>query len=237
MIKELDYSSEVYFNRAEEFDIKEDKEIIEDLKDTLASMPDKLYLCANEIGVGKRAFAVNFSSGNIKVISNPVYQVREDFELVREKYLDKEYIIPRYKNITLCYQDEDGETKATKFDEDASPFMSQAMDCLDGLHASDYGLEVIPEFDEATDEERKEVVTMYIDSLKDLESRLDKDLTEDEDTKAVWKDFKFREALAAGEVELYKEPTPEKKFNRKERRFLDRFTKRMKKKGKTHEVS
>ena len=233
MIRELNYDSEVYLDRASEYDVKENKEFIQDMIDTIKSL-DKVWLCANEIDENKRAIAVKFGD-DVKVFSNPVYQVRENFELVRERYKDKEYIIPRYKDITLCYQDEEGEVRATKFNEDASPVISQAMDCLDGIHTDDYGLEVIPEFDEATDEEREEVIRFYINSLKDLEYMLDKDLTEDEETRAIWKEFKFNKALVNGEVELEKEP--EKKLNRKERRFLEKLSKKFAKKGKKTDVS
>ena len=236
MIKELNYELDLYNERADEFDIKENKELITDLIDTLKAQNDKVWLCANEIGENKRAIAVKFGD-DVKVFSNPVYQVRDNFELVREKYRDKEYIIPRYKDITLCYQDEEGEVKATKFNEDASPFLSQAMDCLDGIHTDDYGLEVIPEFDKATDEEREQLLSMYINSLKDLEYTLDKDLSSDEETKGVWKEFKFNKALVNGEVQLEKEDQSEKKLNRKQRRLLDKFTKKLKKRGSKIEVS
>lgn len=238
MIKEIDYSSDLYFDRANEYDIKEDGKIVQDLKDTIASIPERVYLCANEIGEDKRAFAVKFGD-EVRVFSNPVYQDRDQLKLVREKdySTDKEFIIPRYDNITLCYQDEAGETKATKFNEDASPVICQAMDCLDGIHATDYGLEVIPEFDEASEEDKAEVIQMYINSIKDLDYMLDKDLSEDEEIKGLWKNFKFNRAVSTGEVQLDKEEEPERHFNRRERRLLDKFARKMAKKGKKSDVS
>ena len=84
-------------------------------------------------------------------------------------------------------------------------------------------------------EERLEVIKMYINSLKDLDYTLDKVLSEDEDTKLAWKDFKFNRALATGEIERDKEPVA--KPNRAQRRLLQKWQKRLAKKGKTIDVS
>lgn len=234
MIRELDYNSECFNERAEECRIEE--ELVEDLKETLKAHPERTYLCANEVGVPKRMFAVKFDE-DVLVFSNPIYQHRGEFGLIREKEpsTDKEYIIPRCKDVTICYQNEKSEPNATKFKEDASIVISQAMDCIDGIHAFDYGLEIIPEFDEATEEERMELIKVYLNSLKDLDYTLDKVLSEDDDTKLAWKDFKFNRALATGEIERDKEPVV--KPNREQRRFWQKLQKRLAKKGKTINVS
>lgn len=232
MIKELDYT--IYNDRASECLISEEEETIRDLKETLLSL-DRPYLCANEIGLDKRIIAIKFDEDKPIIFANPIYQVRDNICLIREKDFntDKEYIIPRYKDITLCYQREDGETSATKFNEEASPLVCQAMECLDGIHPSDYGLEVIPEFDEATDEEREEVIKFYINSLKDLEYSLDKDLQSDSELSNAWRSYKFNKGVADGEVELYKE---EPKLNRAQRRLLSKLEKKLGRRSK-NEVS
>ena len=238
MIKKINFGSDLYFDRANEYNIKEDNEIIQDLKDTINSIPDRVFLCANEIGEDKRAFAIKFGD-EVKVFSNPVYQERDKLKLVREKdyHTEKEFIIPRYDSITICYQDEEGDTKATKFNEDASPVICQAMDCLDGIHPTDYGLEIIPEFDEASEEERTEVIQMYINSIKDFDYTLDKDLSEDEEVKGLWKNFKFNRAVSKGEVQLEKEEQPTRTLNRKERRLFDKLSRKFSKKGNKSYVS
>lgn len=233
MVKELNF--EVYNDRSNECAVLEEKDIIHDLKDTLKEL-DRPYLCANEIGKSKRLFVLKFDGDKLITFANPVYQVREDMSLIREKDFNTniEYIIPRYKNVTICYQNEAGEVTATKFNEESSPLICQIMDCLDGIHPSDYGLEVIPEFDEATDDERKEVLKQYICSLQDLDLVLNEELEKDDETNKVWKDFKFQRAVANKEVELYNE-TPQ--LNRKQRRLMDKLAGKFKKKGKTHALS
>ena len=233
MIKELNF--ETYNERANECSISEEKDLIHNLKDTLSEL-DRPYLCANEIGESKRIFILKFDKDKLITFANPVYQARENISLIREKDFNTniEYIIPRYKDITICYQNEAGEVTATKFNEESSPLICQIMDCLDGIHPSDYGLEIIPEFDAATDEEREEVIKQYICSLQDLDLVLDKDLQENEETSKVWKDFKFQRAVANKEVELYDE---QPKLNRKQRRFIDKLAGKFKKKGKTHALS
>ncbi len=236
MVRSIDYNSELYNERVYECLVKDETELIQDLKDTLMSSDVRTYLCANELNEDKRIFAVKFDK-EILIFANPVYQERKDFGLIRELdfAVNKEFIIPRFKSVTICYQNESGEVKATKFNDDAAIVICQAMDCLDGIHAHDFGLEVLPEFDEATDEEREEVVKMYLNSLKDFDYALDKDLSENEETKAAWTNFKFNRAVVNGDVEIDKEFVPEQKLNRKQRRFFEKFARKAKGRNKKNE--
>jgi membrane-associated phospholipid phosphatase len=79
---------------------------------------------------------------------NPVFQKTENMILVREKdrHDGKEYFVPRFSTIELVFQDTLGSVKAVKLEGVAAYWVCQAMDTIDGLFAHDYGLEIIPEF-------------------------------------------------------------------------------------------
>lgn len=236
MVKEIVLDSAILNERAMEWDVVKNQdlsiEIVQSLCDTLNSpdCSDRLYLCANEIGYKERAFILKFSD-DWKVFMNPIFQEREELRLTREydPITKKQYIIPRYTKVVLCYQNSIGKIEATRFNEDASVIVSQAMDCLEGIHPSDYGLEIDSKFDEATDEERNELLNEYLKSLKLLSENLDSDLSGNEETKKEWEGFKFMKAKASGEIETA-DDVP--KLNRRQRRFFDKLVKKFRRRKK-----
>ena len=200
-------------------------EIVQALCDTVDECKDRLYLCTNEIGYKERAFVIKFSDEH-KVYMNPIFQHRDKLRLVREydPLTKKQYIIPRYTDVTICYQNSLGKIEAVKFNEEASALVSQAMDCLDGVHSADYGLEVDDEFDNATPEEKEELLSAYLESLNNLKSSLEDDLNSNEETKKEYDAFRFMKAKANGEINSGDE---EPKLNRKQRRFFERLAKKL----------
>lgn len=225
MIKELDFNSEWYNSRAMEFKVSDDEtdNLIQEMTDTLNNLEDRVYLCANEIGRSERAFAIKFEDG-IKFFFNPVVQSRKEPKLVREIENGVEYIIPRSSELSICYQDSTGKVVANKFVEPVSLIVGRALDCIDGLHVIDYGLEIIPEFDSASEDEKAEVIKAYIDSLGEYKDHLDEELQNDESTKNEWTSYKYAKAKAEGTINFLEE-TP--KPNRKQRRTLKKLLKKL----------
>jgi len=231
MVKDI-LVSDLLNERAMEWDVKKDSEltntILRDLVDTLEANPDRLYLCANEIGYTERAFILKFSD-DWKAFMNPIFQVKDNLKLVREyNPIDKkQYIIPRYTDVTICYQNSMGKVEAVKFNDSASAIVSHAMDVLEGLQTSDYGLEVVEEFDTASPEEQAQVLNEYLKSLNKFKEDLDSDLSNsDEETKKEWDGFKFMKAVSDGKVELYKPENKSPIINRKQRRFFEKLAKK-----------
>ena len=236
MVKDFDFENPCFNERAEEFLLKNTEEgavnsddLLRDLIDTLNST-DRVYICANEIGYGVRAFCVKVGE-EIREFFNPIFQKKEDLKLIRE--IDptdkKEYLILRPTKVTLCFLDKNGKERAIKFDENSSPVIAQAMDCLEGLHDADYGLEILPEFDQATDEERTELVEEYIKNITTFSKELDDTLRKDDDLKPYWMSYKFNMAKTLGEVEVVDEDAPK---NRKQRRLFNKFVKKFGRKHK-----
>ena len=71
---------------------------------------------------------------------------------------------------------------------------------LEGILCSDIGLEVDEMFDNATQEEREQVIGMYLDSLDIKQKELDKQIEKDEDLKQIADATKFMEKVQSGEV-------------------------------------
>lgn len=230
MIKEL-YKDDLYLRKAKEWDVRGNQnksiELVQDLEDTLETMPDKVYLCANEIGHIERAFDMKFSD-DYYVFYNPLFQKMENMTLVRERdrHNGKEYFVPRFSTVELIYQDTLGSVRASKFENTAAFWICQAMDTLNGLFASDYGLEILPEFDKATEEEKEEVIRVYIESIPKMFSVLDNDLSNDPETKQSWNASKFIKAVNKGEVELDKEE--EKPLSKRKQKLYNKFAKMFK---------
>lgn len=232
MVKEIVTDLEKLSERAQEFDVKEDDkkttEIIQALDDTINDVFEKdhrLYLTSNQIGYSERAFVIKFVDDN-KFFFNPIIKSRKGLVFSRERdYLTgTEYIVPRNTEIILNYQNCLGQVKGNKFEGAAAIAVSGAIDALEGLLISDWGLEITPEFDMASEEEQKELLAYYIQSLNEYRDALDKDLSEGENKKE-YEAIKFMKGVADGSVELAKPDTP--KMNRAQRRGLEKMIKKI----------
>lgn len=193
------------------FDVKKNlglaSAIRQDLTDTIETLDDRIFLCSNEIGRDERAFILKFKDG-IRVYFNPAYIKRDKIFINREIDIltGKEYFIPRWSNVSIAYQDEDGEFHADKMNEVASVIVNQAMNLLDGIFASDIGLEILPEFDEMTEDDKKEILAGYIEELKDLGNKMDDDLSGDSETHDQWSAAKFIQGVADGTIKTEADP-------------------------------
>ena len=225
----INHSDEVYNNVAKPFD-KDDsfaKVLLQDLADTLINEnkeTNRFWLAANEIGYDSCAFAVLVDNKPI-IICNPSIKKISDQCFIREIYDDNEYILPRAKFVELIYQDENGKTYCRDFTDDSAILICQATDCLLGIHPDNYGLLVTPEYDKASNEEREELLKYYLESLNQLNEKLDSDLSSNDDTKAVWHQYQFARAVSLGEVELEKTKIS---LNREDRRWYNKLIKKFK---------
>ena len=181
--------------------------IRQDLTDTIETLDDRIFLCSNEIGREERAFVLKFKDG-VHLYLNPAFISRDKIFINREVDIltGKEYFIPRYSSVSLAYQDEDGNLKADKLNEVASVVVNQAMNLLDGIYASDIGLEVTPEFDEMSEEDKKEILAGYIEALSHLGEEMDEELSGDSETHDQWSAAKFIQGVADGTIKTEKDP-------------------------------
>ena len=76
------------------------------------------------------------------------------------------------------------------------------IDHLDGLLLSDVGLEIDEQFDNATEEERMEVINAYIDALDIKQKEINTEITNDPELKQIVDAEKFMTSVYKGETKL-----------------------------------
>lgn len=201
----------VELGRAEEIDTQKEnklvREIVSKIKRTMRKN-NLTSLSAPAVGYNKRIFCVDYSDNEIKTYINPVVSLREGIHLSREvcsSIPNKEYIIPRNNVINIYYQRPNGEVKIQEFKGLASNVLQHEIDHLEGITLEDMGLEIDKDFDEATEEERLEIVNMYLDSLDIMLKDVKEDIENNEELKVISDRLNFTEAVVSGKVKLMKE--------------------------------
>ena len=183
------------------------REIVANLKRTMRKK-NLSSLSAPGIGYNKRIFCIDFSGNEIKSFINPVITNAEGLQLVREQCSsipDKEYVVPRNSTIDVIYETPTGQIKTKRLQSVVAFVFQHEMDHLNGVTLDDIGLEVDSDFDEATQEEREEIISMYLDSLDLRQKYLEEVIDSDEELKIVSERLKFAEALARGDIEFEKQ--------------------------------
>lgn len=192
--------------RCDEIDLakgnKEVQEIVLALKNTIRANEGMLGLSAPQIGYDTRIICLNFN-GDIRTFVNPIITNVEGLELSREKchsIPDKEYIRARHPKISVTYQTPLGKIESVNFVGVAAKIFQHHIDHLDGLLLSDVSLEIDEQFDLATDEERQEVIDMYLDSLDLTSKQLEKEIEEDPEAYQMSQAAKFMNSVESGET-------------------------------------
>lgn len=178
------------------------KEIIANIKKTMKKN-NLVSLSAPGIGYNKRVFCVDFSDNEIKTFINPVITNKTEMKLAREicsSLPGEEYLLPRHYEVDIIYETPSGKIKTNRFKDVAAYVMQHEVDHLEGVTIKDIGLELDPDFDDATDEERQEIISMYLDSLLKRQSLLEEEINSNSELKTVSDRLKFSEMLAKGEI-------------------------------------
>ena len=180
------------------------REIITFIKRTMRKN-NLVSLSAPAIGYNKRIFCVDFSDKEIKTFINPLVTNLSGLELTREvcsSIPGKEFIRPRHSTIDIIYTNPQGIIKSNQFKGLAATVIQHELDHLDGITLADIGLEIEPDFDEGTEEEKFEIINMYLDSLDLAREDLIKDFQKDENLKKEYEADKFMEMLGQGKIKL-----------------------------------
>lgn len=198
--------------RCDEFDLtkknNEAQEIIVKLKQIIRSDETIAGLCAIQIGYNKRIICINFN-GDIRTFINPIIEKAEGLELSRESCHSipgKEYIRIRQNKITVTYQTPLAKIETVELAGMAARVMQHHIDHLDGLLISDVGLEIDEDWDNATDEERQEVIDYYIDSLDLRAKEISKEIAEDKDATQLSNAIKFMNSVREGKTKIEQLP-------------------------------
>ena len=204
--------------RCDEVDtIKEAREVRETvlaLKNEIRSRGLKA-LSAPLIGNNKRIFVVNFS-GDLRSFVNPIITKAEGIVLSREKceaLPGKEFIRIRNTSVDVTYQTPIGKIESRRFVGLAATTVQHEIDHLDGILLSDIGLEVDSNFDDMTDEERRKIIDMYLDSIDLRAKDARKMIDEDPELQQTEKAIEFMTKVQTGEVTLSNDTVSKKKTN------------------------
>ena len=185
-------------------DGKELQKIIGELKATMRAN-NLEYLTAPQIGYQKRVFCIKFGDSDYRSFVNASISNMAKMTIARETCYsipDKRFIIPRYGMIELMYYTPLGEIKSCKLYGRSAWVAHHCVDHLDGSLTSDIGLEIDDLFDNATDEEREEVIKMYMESLDLRQKQLREEIENDEELKKMDDAIKFMDSVRKGETIL-----------------------------------
>ena len=194
--------------RAVEIDLTKENKLMREISSNLKRRMRKdnlTSLSAPALGYNKRIFCIDFSDLEIKTFINPLITNAEGIELTREvcsSIPGKEFIRPRNSTIDIIYQTPTGKIKTNRFSGVAASVIQHEIDHLEGITLADIGLEIDEDFNAATDEEKFEIINMYLDSLDLTREELQKDFQQDENLKKEYEADKFIEMLATGKIKL-----------------------------------
>lgn len=222
MMKEILTDIDALSGRCDEIDIRKENEIMRNIILSLKEIvreKNLKSLSAPQIGFDKRIFVINFN-GDLRTFVNPITTKASGLELSREScdsLPGKEYIRPRNNDITVAYQTPLGKIESRRLVGAAAIVFQHELDHLDGLLLSDIGLEVPEGFDEASEEERAELINAYLESLDMKEKEAKAEVEKDETLKKTADAITFLEKLQKGEVEIsYDKDTSDNKEEDKE---------------------
>lgn len=197
--------------RAQEIDHEKSGKLLREITSNIKRTMRKtglISLSAPGIGYNKRIFCIDFSDKEIKSFINPVVTSATGLQLVRESCSSipgKEYLVPRNSTIDVIYETPTGQIKTNRLKDVVAFVFQHEIDHLNGVTLEDIGLEVDSDFDEATAEEREEIIDMYLDSLDLRQRYLEETINSDEELKLVSERLRFVEALARGDIEFEKQ--------------------------------
>ena len=211
-VKEIITDYEKLSERCKEIELtksnKDVQKIVLHLKNTIRANEGMLGLSANQIGFNSRILCLNFN-GDIRTFVNPIITNAAGFELSREKchsIPDKEFIRTRHSKVGITYQTPLGKIESVELVGIAAQIFQHHLDHLDGLLLSDVSLEIDEEFDKATEEERQEVIEMYLDSLDLTRKQIEKEIEEDPEASQLADAVRFIQSVQKGETELEQVP-------------------------------
>lgn len=180
--------------------------LINDLKDTLKANKDLVALAAPQLGHKERIFAIKFADGDIRAFINPAIVRTEGVHLSRETPIgisNEEYIVPRSDDVYATYQTPDmtDNCDMNKFSGAVAEVFQQMNDLLNGILLEDIGLIVLPEWDKASEEEKQEIIDMYLKNLEKRKELAEENINKNPESKDMNKAIEFMTKLQLGEIE------------------------------------
>lgn len=194
--------------RCDEFDLTkkntEAQSIVVALKRVMKEHPEMTGLSANQLGFNKRIIVLNFN-GELRSFVNPIIEHAEGLELSRETCHSepgRTFLRLRHSKIRITYQTPLAKIQSVELVGMAARVMQHHMDHLDGLLLSDVSLEIDDEFDNATEEEKQEIINMYLEALDLQKEEVNVAIQEDPEAKQMYDAIRFIQGVQSGEVQI-----------------------------------
>ena len=178
--------------------------IVAEMTNYLKSHKNLAALSAKQLGYTERIFCIKFSDGDVREFINPLIYHGEGSHLSREVQIgvsSKEYIIPRYDNTYLAYMTLEGKDETNLFKKYVGEIVQQMVDLLDGVLLEDFGLEILEGFDEASDEEKADIIGIYVEMLRKIQKDIDLKFEEDDNLKMADRAVEFLKQKSLGKIE------------------------------------
>ena len=198
-----------------EIDTRKDNKKMRDIITELKYKIDKdnlIALSAPQIGEKYRIFCVKFTTKKGKKTSeaihtfvNPIATGIKGLVIDREADISlpgRQFLIVRNNDISIAYQNPMGKPLYQKFSGKTTAIIQLMLDHLDGVLLSDLGLEIDERFDQATEEEKNELLKAYMNSLDLYKKGLDDEIENDKDLKSMSDAIKFMQSVRDGETQL-----------------------------------
>lgn len=151
-----------------------------------------------------RIFCIKFGD-TIRTFIDPIITNAKGLSLSRERcscYPNREFLRVRNNDIIMMYLTPMNKVESTHLVGKAAFVAQHQIDHLDGITLPELGLEIFNDFDEAKDEERQQIIDMYLESLdlklKDLKKQIDEDEILSKTNNAI----EFMEKVQKGEIEF-----------------------------------
>lgn len=189
---------------------KEVLHTIKEIETILKLHPTWTSLAAPQLGINQRIFCIQFANKKIKAFVNPMItkhmgEMYFDTNEVCASIPGKTFICLRNKSISAIYQNREGKIEENKFEGAAASAFEQMSQLLDGLTIADWGLEKLSGFDTAPEEDRKEILGMYSNWLKNFFETVQKDINSNKDLADSQKAIEFLTSVATGKTEVVPE--------------------------------
>lgn len=187
------------------------KETINILKSELKQNKDLVCLCAPQVGKKYRLFVVKTADKTYKEFLNPmIVTSSKQRHLSMERnpsFPDKTFICWRNDNLHLAYQKENGEVSSESYKGPYAEVIQQMVQMLDGISLRDIALDLddvggLEAWNEATQDEKIEVMKMFSEKLKTESKQLNKEIEEDPNLKLINANIDFQTHYLKGEVKL-----------------------------------
>ena len=112
------------------------------------------------------------------------------------------------------YQTPLGKTESATLVGYAARLFQHHIDHLDGILLSDIGLEIDADFDAATQEEKEQIIDMYLDSLDVKKKEIDTEIETDKDAKKLSDGIKFLQSVENGETIIETEEITKEEYEK-----------------------